>query len=39
VALDGALGNEQLCADLLVGQAVGHQPGDIGFALPKDSGP
>ena len=35
MAVDGAFGDEQPGADLLVGQAVGDQPGDIGFALAE----
>jgi len=31
VAVDGALGDEQACPDLLVGQAVGDQLRDLGF--------
>ena len=38
MAVDGALGYEQPRADLLIAQAVGHQPGNLAFALPQDSG-
>jgi len=37
VAVDGALGDEQPRTDLLVGQAVGDQPRDVGLALPERS--
>src|SRR6266516_1427629 len=35
VAVDGALGYEQARSDLLVGQAVGDQPCDVGLPLPE----
>src|SRR5438094_5062267 len=38
VAVDGALGDEQPRADLLVGQAVGDQPGDIRLARAERPG-
>jgi hypothetical protein len=37
MTFNGALGDEQPSADLLVAQAVGYQPRDIGFALPENS--
>src|SRR5436190_20125803 len=38
VAVDGALGDEQPRADLLVGQAVGDQPGDVRLARAERPG-
>jgi hypothetical protein len=38
MGLDRALGDEQACADLLVTQAFGDEPGDFGLARSEDSG-
>jgi len=38
VAVDGALGDEQARPDLLVGQAVGDQLRDLGFAFAERPG-